>query len=188
MRKNIVGVIAVILSAVAGAFVGGTAYATTVATVDVDVSGGELPTTPIVSGSGTGILDSSGVLTVTLNESIQYYHSPTPTSLSVQDTFTGAYASGVFTPTTGTEVGLPCPCGSPTSLGDLTGSMSLSGGGTLSAYAPLEGSAFLSYTVVVTPVPLQPAAWMLGSGLLGLFGAFRRRSHSTRVAMTGDCS
>lgn len=38
-----------------------------------------------------------------------------------------------------------------------------------------ESSAHLNYAVAVAPIPLPAAAWLFGSGLVGLFGLARRR-------------
>jgi hypothetical protein len=57
----------------------------------------------------------------------------------------------------------------------------VTGGGTIASKVSTvkEGTAFLSASGLVltgAPVPLPPAVWLLGSGLLGLAGVARRKA------------
>lgn len=177
----------------------GAAHAATIASFTVTESGNSTyGAIPISSQSLTGIadLDSSGVLTITLSGLIDASGVGYGTAnISTVNQFTGSIAAGVFTPasaqsktTSCTNNGSGTICGLVTlnTLVPLTsfgGTISLSGGGTLTGTISSTGSngvvSKLTSTDVLTPVssvPVPATAWLFGSGLLGLAGVTRRRS------------
>lgn len=184
------------VAVIAGA---GAAHAATIASFTVTESGNSTyGAIPISSQSLTGIadLDSSGVLTITLSGLIDASGVGYGTAnISTVNQFTGSIAAGVFTPasaqsktTSCTNNGSGTICGLVTlnTLVPLTsfgGTISLSGGGTLTGTISSTGSngvvSKLTSTDVLTPVssvPVPATAWLFGSGLLGLAGVTRRRS------------
>jgi hypothetical protein len=155
-----------------------------------------------LSLTGTGTLDDSGTYTASSSGIVQVQGFPYGT-ISSTETFMGSYAGGTFTPTAGSLDITSCTGGKTVCAGatnpavrpfntGVGGSLTLAGGTlTGTAYQPSAGtvpSATSSYSFVIgafTPVggsssggpkvPLPPAAWLLGSGLLGLLGTARRR-------------
>lgn len=178
----------------------GAAHASTIASFTVTESGNSLyGTFPISSQSLTGVanLDSTGVLTITLSGLIDASGVGYGTAnISTVNQFTGSTAAGVFTPvsaqsetTSCTNNGSGTICSLFTQLNTFVplssfgGTISLSGGGTLTGTLSSTGSngvvSKLTSTDVLTPVssvPVPATAWLFGSGLLGLAGVTRRRS------------
>lgn len=168
----------------------GAAHAATVATLAVTAStasttiGGSLSVSTN-TGTGTGVLDDGGTFTMNLTEigTIVFGTHQTLT-ITAADTLTGVYAAGTFTATGGSSDVLTCTGGTDcgpaigsTTFTSATGVITLAAGGVVHAVAAPDGGAAaetLSYTVAPS-VPLPPAAWLLGSGLLGLVATARRR-------------
>jgi hypothetical protein len=111
------------------------------------------------------------------------------------DNLSGTIAGSTFTASSGTTEITSCSGGTfcgPAGVGKtknwstVSGTLSLSSGGTglITAVAHPSGTNqtatfdLTSFTPVggsPPPVPLPPAVWLLGSGLLGLVGTARRR-------------
>jgi hypothetical protein len=144
--------------------------------------------------TGTGTLDSAGTYTASSSGTVMVTGFPNGT-LTSTETFTGHYTAGTFTPTAGSLDITSCTGSKTVCTGALTppnkpfntgvgGSLTLAGGTlTGTAFQPSAGTvgavtSFYSFTVGKfsgSTVPLPPAAWLLGSGLLGLVGTARRR-------------
>jgi len=154
-------------------------------------------TTGSGTASGTGSLDDSGVLTLLLNGTTVTGFTNTTNGSTA--TFNGTYNSGTgdFTATSGSSLITSCVnnggiidgCSSPTfaGVGGVTTFLTLSGtvnattGGHIDITASSNG-ANINSTYTVTPtVPVPAAAWLFGSGLLGLAGTARRRRNSEAV-------
>ena len=43
---------------------------------------------------------------------------------------------------------------------------------------PMDNGVFIGSTIAVNAVPVPAAAWLMGSGLIGLIGVDRRKKHS----------
>ncbi len=175
----------------------GAAQAATVGTdsvnlVAISTSGGSQVSSH--SGPGTGTLDDSGSYIATFVNSPGTIIGKSGAKLSETDTFTGTYSGGVFTPTGGNDNVTACT-GSPFcsqgvgqhSFSQVGGSLTSAGGTLTAGYSTTTASGTVAnstftYTAGAfsggTPpptVPLPPAVWLLGSGLLGLVGTARRR-------------
>lgn len=147
---------------------------------------------------GAGTLDDGGTFAASTSGTEMVPGFPNGT-LTASESFTGTYnsATGVFTPSAGSLDILTCTGSTTICKGVLSqplvpfntgvgGTLSLAAGGTLTgtAFQPSAGTvpavtSFYSFVVgpftPTPPVPLPPAAWLLGSGLLGLIGRARRR-------------
>ena len=184
--------------ALLGSLIANATQASTIATftvVETDVV--TAPNFPGLSGSGTGsgtaVLDSSGLLTMHLSGTtvIDYgtpgYYAFTTTA---DTTFSGAWTYPFFTPASGQPNWTSCndfgtnqtACSSLYPYG--TGSstfLSVSGqitmdGGTLNADLLQAGVQLTSSTYELTPaVPLPPAAGLFGSACLAIAGLRRKR-------------
>jgi hypothetical protein len=188
---------------IASAAVLGTAGAAQAATVGTDsvglvaisTSGGS--TVSSHSGPGTGTLDDSGTYTATFVNAPGTIIGKSGAQLSETDTFTGTYSGGVFTPTGGTDDVTACT-GSPFcsqgegshAFSSFGGTLTTAGGTLTAGYSTTTSSGVVansSFTYTAgafssgsssggaPTVPLPPAVWLLGSGLLGLVGTARRR-------------
>ena len=177
-----------ILAAAAASLLGaaGAASAATVGTDSVTTTGStSLSTT---TGSGSGTLLSTGTYTIDQTQVTSVALIIATATISEIDTFTGTFAGGVFTPTSGTIDNTSCTghssaalCGAdtlnkPTAFASVGGSFVFATGGTLTSTITSSGQTdAVTYAVGSTVVPLPPAVMLLGSGLLGLVGTARRR-------------
>lgn len=175
----------------------GAAGATTVATYDVSqtvtsviYAGSDL----LVAGSGTGTatLDDSGFLDMTITGTTQT--TLTNTTTVSESHILGSYSAGTFTAATSGSTstitscanngGLLNGCSSivlntPGSFDSVSGTVTVSGGSTNLASSQTNSGATTSATYTLTPtVPLPAAAWLFGSGIMGLAGAARRRRNA----------
>jgi hypothetical protein len=174
----------------------GTASAATVATYNASsattISG-------IASGSGTATgtasLDDSGVLTLLLNGTTVVTGFTNTTNGSTT-TFNGSYSAGTFTPTGGSMLVTSCVdnggavngctfagTGTVTNFITTSGSVNLSSGSINITATATGANVATTYTLSdgVAAVPVPAAAWLFGSGLLGLAGTARRRRNSEAV-------
>jgi len=140
-----------------------------------------------INGTGTAVLDDvAGTLTLT-GTSVATSNLGGTQNLTQTVVFSGTFAGGVFTATSGTNTPTACTgsCGyvqtnvaAPfTTAG---GSLPLAGG-TLNTTMQAAGSsvsteqwAFVN-TTPTPEVPVPAAAWLFGSGLFALAGTARRR-------------
>ncbi len=178
----------------------GAASAATVATYDIvgqstsiafDGLGGQNIVTAS-SGSGTAVLDDSGALTITAHIAITTFIG-TDSTMDVIEAITGTWNGTTFTPTSSTQNFTGCE-NTPTAGADACSSLqigvanpttSVSGSATLAAgsfdvvVANLDAGATTTYhydlAASAPAVPVPAAAWLFGSGLLGLAGTARRR-------------
>jgi hypothetical protein len=149
------------------------------------------------SASGTASLDDSGVLTLLLDGTTVTGFTDTTNGSTA--TFNGTYSGGMFTASSGSSVITSCTnngaiidgCSSPSfaGVGGVSTFLTLNGsvdgtGGVINITASSNGASIstaytLSGGTPVTPaVPLPAAAWLFGSGIMGLAGAARRRRNS----------
>jgi hypothetical protein len=166
------------------------AHATTVATLPVTLTGSGAGFITI-TGSGSGVLDSSGTFTVDSNLTLVDTGVQETATIAVQETFTGVLSPGSFRVTAGTTDLLSCAGGAVICseapgavITSASGSISPSGGTLMTTVFDPASGITLNDTYAVgagtfsspaPAVPLPPAVWLLGSGLLGLAGGARRR-------------
>lgn len=159
------------------------------------------------TGTGTATLDDSGVLTISstftftaqVAEDFEVVSNLTATSI-----FQGTYSGGTFTVASGTERYDTCSgycsaglLGGPAdgtvtrdydlSFGETQGSVALLSGGTVVGDVSLAGGTYQTLrTFTLSPtapaVPIPAAAWLFGSGLIGLAGSARRRRAANQSA------
>jgi len=178
----------------------GAAHATVVATGFPVSMTGTVPSTEATittSGTGTGSLDNAGAfpysLTTTVNVVVPSFSITTSAVVTSTDVFNGSFAGGSLSVTSATADELTCSgsalvCTTLTlnvsASAAATGSISNAGGSVSTGAAGAGLSTFTigAGTPVITAspppppaVPLPPAVWLLGSGLLGLIGTARRR-------------
>ena len=149
------------------------------------------------TGTGTATLDDSGVLTITSSfhfSAAVYPTNPVESDLTATSVFQGTYSGGTFTVTSGTETYTSCSgyCSAgflggaadgsvvrdyDTEFGFTFGSVTLAGGTAQGDVALAGGSyeALRTFTLTPSEVPVPAAAWLFGSGVIGLMGAARRR-------------
>lgn len=205
--KIVKSLLALSVLAVAGATHAATVgtYNVAVSGNTLDWSGAVDPGTVIGgnTGTGTATLDDSGVLTISssftftaqVSAEFQVVSNLTATSI-----FQGTYSGGTFTVTSGTERYDSCSgyCspgllggaadGTVTrdydlSFGETKGSVTLMSGGTVVGDVSMAGGTYETLrTFTLSPsapaVPIPAAAWLFGSGLIGLVGSARRRMAS----------
>ena len=187
--KAIKTLLAVSVLAVAGA-----ANAATIATGDLTVNGA-VPGVSSSTGTGTLTLSDAGVLTAVYTVTSTVLGTNTM-SLGYTDTLNGTTVGGVYTPTSGSSHVDSCSpisgnnfCSFATNpatntFATLTGSFTVVNGGAgaiTGTYTTPGGTDTINYTIsnVQTPtVPVPAAAWLFGSGLLGLAGTARRRRNA----------
>jgi hypothetical protein len=166
----------------------GVTHAATVATFNVSETGTSAFTSQLLTG--TAVLDDSGILTETLVGTVDASALNLGiANVTTTNVFNGTIAGGVFTANSGTSTVTSCvsalsgcallSVGVATTLTTATGSISLAGGGSLVGTVTASGIT-LTATDTLTPVaapavPVPAAAWLFGSGLLGLAGVTRRR-------------
>jgi hypothetical protein len=176
------------------------ANAATIATFDVtnnatvNFMGSQIGT---VAETGTAVLDDSGILTIDKTGTT----STNPGStfvVSSEIVYQGTITGNTYTVSSGTLTYTQCVSGScavalnsPQTLtptpasGDGGGlpaeSLDIGAGGTFNlVFAQYNGMVVADHTMALTPtVPVPAAAWLFGSGLLGIAGAKRR--HSAKV-------
>ena len=144
------------------------------------------------SGYGTATLDSSGLLTMHLVDVVTAFANNAGYLVTADSTMLGVLNNGVFSPITGmpnwtscTDTGITPACSSvtqgvtETSTFVFVGGTLTSAGGTLiSRLQQFNNLQSTRSTYTLTPVvPVPAAAWLFGSGLIGMTGASRRRRY-----------
>ena len=194
------------LLAVSVLSVAGTAGAATVGTFDVAQTitsvmygGSEL----LIQGSGVGsaVLDDSGFLDITITAGRTETQLTDTTTASIAhilgswdgSTFTSNLSGSTSTITSCTNNGgkpingcSSITLNSPQPFDSLSGSITLAGGtvNTAQTNSGATTSGYFTLTGTTTPppqVPIPAAAWLFGSGLLGLAGTARRRRNNAAV-------
>ncbi len=181
------------LLAVSALAAAGGAQAAIIATYDYSLSGtvADVRSDSVSgsdTGSGTATLDDSGMLTLNGSRVATAYIGSflaAATNTTVTTTFNGTYAGGAFTATSGQIVPNSCFAGCdrifnmPVGYDSVSGTVLLSGG-SINAVVVMNGFLLITDTWTLTPttpaVPVPAAAWLFGSGLLGLAGITRRRA------------
>lgn len=173
----------------------GAAQAATVGTDSVSVtavstSGGSKVSSH--NGTGSGTLDSGGTYTATFSGMPATIIGKSGAVLAETDVFTGTYAGGVFTATGGSDNVTSCTgspfCSQATgnhAFSSASGSLTSAGGALTAGYSTTTSGGIVAHSTFHytagafssggPTVPLPPAVWLLGSGLLGLVGTARRR-------------
>lgn len=174
----------------------GATNAATVATFSADQVG--TSTTATDSLSGTGSVDSSGQLTLNYSGDLTVLLFPAGSNtvaLTVTETLDGSLSGNTWTAAgTGnwqlnscSDVGSATLCGYlgtlplDNSMTNVSGSFDVTTGGVITSDvnfttpATFTMNATDTLSPTVSPVPLPAAAWLFGSGLLGLAGTARRR-------------
>jgi hypothetical protein len=198
--KAIKTLLAVSVLAAAGA-----ANAATIATFNSVALSATTDFTSTVGNGGFGVLDTTGgvtTLTLTFTSSDTALAPGFSANIAnITDVFTGTLSGGTFTitggttakagPCTGAAAGVICNSAGnvlvfPTldTFATASGTVSISGGGSITTTFTSTGTqptlTTSHYTLGAgTPTPAVPvpaAAWLFGSGLLGLAGTARRRN------------
>lgn len=146
-------------------------------------------------GNGTALLDSSGLLTVQTIEHDLIYSSGIADpiyDLTINKTniYSGIFNGVTFTPSSGILNNSSCfdnfthlACAGLIPLGidypfiTVSGQVSIDVGGILNGTFPTVDNGVNYLVTTFTPtVPVPAAAWLFGSGLIGLGGITRRKS------------
>jgi hypothetical protein len=137
-------------------------------------------------GSGTAVLDDAGTLTMTLlTNTVSILGTNSTIGQTVK--FTGAWNGTTFTAASGTGTYTSCvdnaaliTCdkialayGFPIPFAAASGSATTASGLFNTTASSNTSNQHTSYALTAVPVPA--AAWLFGSGLLGLAGTARRR-------------
>jgi len=192
--------VSALMSGVASAAPVGTVTATqtgkAVSHLTTPSGGSAIVTAALLSASGSGSLDSTAGLSLTMT-SVEVVAGFSNATFTGSDTITGTYSGTTFVATKGVEVYNTCAsstasvCGgagftSATSHVTHTytafgGTVTVAAGGTLTGsffsggYTEKDTYVISKVTSTSPTVPLPPAVMLLGSGLLGLVGTARRR-------------
>jgi hypothetical protein len=170
-------------------------YSTLVLTGTVSGVAFGLTVTGAINGSGTSPATLSGTELDVATTQVSTTNIGSPNTITGTSSFLGAIAAGVFTPTSGGSTALTCsPAGTGCSVvlanpntpfATISGSVAavLAGdGGTINTTLTELGGGVTAtetwtFSNFVSPpvIPLPPAVWLLGSGLVGLVGAARHR-------------
>lgn len=180
------------VTALAGAVA---ANAATVASFDITLVNNYAlgPYSSSGDGDGAAVLDGSGVLTVQTTEHDLIYYSGFADPvfdlvIGKTNIYNGTFDGVTFTPTSGWLTNVSCfdnftqaACAGLLPLDTLypflaiSGQISVSGGGVLEGSFPTVDNGVNYLTTTFTPsVPVPAAAWLFGSGLLGLAGVRRK--------------
>ncbi len=173
----------------------GIANASTIANFDVIYANdyGYPSSSGATNVTGTAALDSSGILTVDM--SVTYIFDSTFAYLTQERQYYGAWDGATLAPERGNASFLSCtPTLSPLcshftdnngpfdpATTTITGALNVSGGNIISRYSNIYlntgdiGIGIETLTFAPTAVPIPAAAWLFGSGLIGLAGVTRKR-------------
>ena len=187
--KAIKTLLAVSVLAAAGA-----ANAATVATWTNDVAMTGSTSFTSTTGTESAVLDSAGTLTITApSETTMFFGNPAVIS-NITYVFSGNLVGSTFTVTGGTvqKLGGCTGAAAATVCGPLvfptldtlaaSGVITVGAGGTInSSFTAFGVVSSLTHTMGAADAPAVPvpaAAWLFGSGLLGLAGTARRRRNA----------
>ena len=195
--KAIKTLLAVSVLAAAGA-----ANAATVATFSVDITGNvnQAPATGTLVGTGTASLDDAGILTINSHNTttLSLFGGTNVTTIDAQTVVSGgaltgnslSWTSAVSTlsncqPVSGSAAAYICGQVPPTQAANIDQkpilfNLAAVGAQTIITSDAADPTKLNTYTLTATSVPsavpVPAAAWLFGSGLLGLAGTARRRA------------
>jgi hypothetical protein len=186
-KRLVVASAAISLLAAAGA-----AHATTVATLPVTLTGSGLGGSIMLTGSGSGLLDSNGTFAVGAVLTLVDAAVQETATIDVIDTFDGVLSPSGFSVTSGTtqivsctNAAVVCAAAPSSTISSASGFFNSSGGTLMTTVVNAGQGVTLNDTYQVgagtfspppSAVPLPPAVWLFGSGLFGLLGAAGRRA------------
>jgi hypothetical protein len=179
----------------------GAANAAVINSYDVSISGVTSGlATGTLTATGSAALDDAGILTIDFSALNNQPAAGGTFTTANHTVFNGTIAGGSFTATSGSNTYTSCTAGTAACPGPITSALNIpqpltatpatgNGGGLFEQAFVIAGgtntsTAYsfnhllvnnLTYTFTPSAIPVPAAAWLFGSGLLGLAGTARRR-------------